>query len=128
VNPSPFLDRSKWIAENDLAFAVLDGFPVSPGHTLVLPKRLHPSFFGLLPHEQNAMIALVNERRMYLKGTYRADRPLDYPDAFTIGINDGEAAGQTVAHAHIHIIPRYRGDVPNPRGGIRGVIPGRANY
>jgi diadenosine tetraphosphate (Ap4A) HIT family hydrolase len=109
------------VAVNDSAFAIRDAFPVSLGHTLVIPKRWIVSFFDLSQTEWLDMVALLAQVRRDLQRDFK-------PDAFNIGINDGEAAGQSVAHAHIHIIPRYAGDHPNPRGGIRCVIPGKADY
>jgi diadenosine tetraphosphate (Ap4A) HIT family hydrolase len=120
--PSPFLDRSRWVAENEHAFAIRDGFPVSFGHTLVIPKREVVSVFDLTPEEFASVWALVVQVRANLR--FNAQSIMD----FTIGVNDGEAAGQTVGHAHVHVIPRGWGDCLNPRGGVRGVIPGKASY
>jgi superfamily II DNA or RNA helicase/diadenosine tetraphosphate (Ap4A) HIT family hydrolase len=120
---SPFLERpeSDWIASNDLAFAIFDGFPVSPGHTLIIPKRLVPTWFEATPEEQRALMALVEVVKARLDAEY-------HPDGYNIGINAGEAAGQTVFHLHVHLIPRYRGDMDDPRGGVRHVIPWKGNY
>lgn len=124
MSKSPFLDRpeSDWVASNDLAFAIPDGFPVSPGHTLVVPRRECASWFEATREEQVAIVALVEEvKRQLEQGDQR-------PDGYNIGINVGEAAGQTVMHLHVHVIPRYRGDVDDPTGGVRHVIPGKGNY
>lgn len=120
---SPFLDapRSAWKASNELAFALRDGFPVSPGHTLVILRRLVATWFDATPEERAAIFELVDEVKCALDTEY-------HPDGYNIGINAGEAAGQTVMHLHIHVIPRYRGDVDDPRGGVRHVIPGKGNY
>jgi diadenosine tetraphosphate (Ap4A) HIT family hydrolase len=120
---SPFLDipASVWVAHNDLAFAVRDRYPVSPGHTLVIPRRLIPTWFEATPDEHAALFALVVEVKRAL------DEEL-HPDGYNIGFNAGEAAGQTVMHLYVHVIPRFRGDVDDPRGGVRHVIPGRGNY
>lgn len=121
---SPFLERplSDWVASNSLAFAMRDAFPVSPGHTLVVPRRLVATWFEATREERAALLELVDEVRRQLEaGTPK-------PDGYNIGINVGEAAGQTVMHLHVHVIPRYRGDVENPRGGVRHVIPGKGNY
>lgn len=120
---SPFLERpvSSWIASNDLAFAIFDGFPVSPGHTLVIPKRLVATWFEASAEEQRALMALVEVMKERLEREYR-------PDGYNIGINVGEAGGQTVFHLHVHLIPRYRGDMDDPRGGVRHVIPWKGNY
>src|SRR6516225_4218239 len=115
------LEKSRILLESEVAFAFLDAFPVSDGHTLVVPKRHVASLFDLPEEEQAAvwkLMALVRERMM-------TDRK---PDGFNIGVNDGAAAGQTVMHAHVHIIPRRRGDVVDPRGGVRWIIPSRAAY
>ena len=109
------------IAQNDLAAAFLDAFPLSPGHCLVVPRRHEPDFLALTPKEQTAAWALVASVRQHIE-TSRI------PDGYNIGINVGEAAGQTVAHAHLHVIPRYHGDVADARGGIRWIIPARARY
>ncbi len=99
--------------------AIYDGFPVSPGHTLIIPKRHVASFFEATKEEQGAMLDLLAEMRQRLQ-TERN------PDGFNIGINDGAAAGQTVMHLHIHLIPRYAGDQPDPRGGVRWIFPDKA--
>jgi diadenosine tetraphosphate (Ap4A) HIT family hydrolase len=107
--------------ENDHARAIRDGYPVAEGHTLVVPRLHVASVFDLGFAERAALWRLVSQVRTQLQGELN-------PDAFTIGVNDGVAAGQTVPHAHIHVIPRWRGDVPDPRGGVRWVIPGKADY
>lgn len=109
------------VAENGLAVAFEDAFPLNPGHCLVVPRRHEPDFLALAPEEQTAMWALVEQVRRYIEAGWR-------PDGYTIGVNCGEAAGQTVAHAHLHVIPRHHGDVADPRGGIRGIIPEKARY
>ncbi|WP_437971076.1 DEAD/DEAH box helicase family protein [Sorangium sp. So ce260] len=120
---SPFLEApaSSWVASNTLAFALRDRFPVSRGHTLVIPRRLIATWFDATPDERTALFALVDEVKSQL------DAEL-HPDGYNIGINAGEAAGQTVMHLHVHVIPRFRGDVDDPRGGVRHVIPGKGNY
>lgn len=120
--PCPFCSTDrKMIFETAMSFAILDGFPVSDGHTLIIPKRHTPGFFELSEEEQADCIRLLNKVKVYLEEKYS-------PDAFNVGINVGEAAGQTVPHVHIHLIPRYAGDVPEPRGGVRGVIPDKRMY
>jgi diadenosine tetraphosphate (Ap4A) HIT family hydrolase len=120
---SPFLQRPRdaYVASNSLAFALRDGFPVSPGHTLIVPRRLVATWFEATREEQVAMLELVDAVKAQL------DAEL-LPDGYNIGINVGPAAGQTVMHLHMHLIPRFNGDVPDPRGGIRHVIPGKGNY
>jgi diadenosine tetraphosphate (Ap4A) HIT family hydrolase len=112
------LPTSVWVASNALAFAIRDRDPVSDGHTLVIPKRLVVDFFGTTDDERLALFALVDEVKRSLDATHR-------PDGYNVGFNAGESAGQTVFHLHLHVIPRYHGDVTDPRGGIRHVIPGR---
>jgi superfamily II DNA or RNA helicase/diadenosine tetraphosphate (Ap4A) HIT family hydrolase/HKD family nuclease len=122
---SPFLKApdSSWIASNGLAFAVLDQFPVSPGHTLVVTRRVVPSWFDATASEQAALMDLVNEVKRLLDA-----RCSPTPDGYNVGFNSGSAAGQTVPHVHIHVIPRYAGDMADPRGGVRHVIPNKGNY
>jgi len=118
---SPFLDETRWINQNDSAVALRDCFPVSRGHTLIVPRRVVASLFDLSDEEVLDCWRLLKEEQEHLEAEFS-------PDGFNVGVNIGEAAGQTVAHVHIHLIPRYRGDVPSPRGGVRGVIPGKASY
>jgi diadenosine tetraphosphate (Ap4A) HIT family hydrolase len=122
--PSPFCARplSDWVAENDLAFAIRDAFPVSPGHTLVITRRVVATWFDATREEQIALLDLVGVVR------HQLDAATPRPDGYNIGINIGSAAGQTIVHLHVHVIPRYAGDVPDPRGGVRHVIPERGNY
>lgn len=115
------LPESDHVASNDLAFAIPDRFPVSPGHTLVIPRRLVATWFDATPKEQAALMRLVDEVKKQLDAALR-------PDGYNVGFNAGDAAGQTVMHLHVHVIPRYRGDVPDARGGVRHVIPGKGNY
>ena len=109
------------VAENGSAVAFADTFPLSRGHCLIVPRRHESNFFALTPAEQAATWALLAPTRQYVE----RDGP---PDDYNIGVKVGEAAGQTVAHAHVHLIPRYRGDVADPRGGVRWVLPARAPY
>ena len=122
---SPFLAMpvSDWLCSNDLAFAIFDQFPVSPGHVLVTTRRIVETWFEASDEEQAALMALVKEAKRLL------DLRLDpKPDGYNVGFNSGAASGQTVPHVHIHVIPRYHGDMPDPRGGVRHVIPGKGNY
>lgn len=109
------------VAYNPYAFAVRDLNPVSQGHTLIIPRRHVVSFFELTSEEQRAMLALLNQQHAVLV------EEVSLLDC-NVGINDGMAAGQTVAHCHMHLIPRFEGDVADPRGGIRWVIPDKADY
>ncbi len=115
-------DRKRIIAENDLAYVIRDGFPVTSGHTLIIPKRHVADYFGLVQSEVHAINALMSEQKKLLEG---ADNSID---GFNIGMNCGEVAGQTIFHCHVHLIPRRRGDVENPRGGVRHVIAGKGFY
>ena len=120
---SPFLaiEPSAWVASNALAFAIPDQYPVSPGHTLIVPRRLVQTWFEASREEQSALFDLVGVVKSALDKELR-------PDGYNVGFNVGEAAGQTVMHLHVHLIPRFRGDVVDPRGGIRHVIPARGNW
>jgi len=115
----PFCDLgSRIVSENDLAVAVRDLEPASRGHTLVIPKRHCASFFDLDADEVRDCHRLLRGQRDSLAGELA-------PDGFNVGINDGQAGGQSIGHTHIHLIPRYKGDHPDPRGGVRHVIPTR---
>lgn len=115
------IPRERVVLENELAFAIFDGFAVSPGHSLIIPKRHVASYFDLTQEEVLAIHELIPR----VKNLIEQDNK---PDGYNIGINVGEAAGQSIFHVHVHVIPRYKGDVANPRGGVRGVIPSRQNY
>ena len=115
------LDPARIVEDGPLVRIVLDAYPVSPGHTLVITRRHVPDFFEVTPEERTALLEAIWRARERLGHVYR-------PDGFNVGVNIGSAAGQTVPHVHVHVIPRYRGDVPEPRGGVRGVIPGKADY
>ena len=120
--PCPFcnLEREK-ILETNSSFAIFDGFPVNEGHALIIPKRHNANYFDLTLEEQKDCIELLNRVKFIVQEKYN-------PAGFNVGININEAAGQTIPHVHIHLIPRYEGDVEEPRGGVRGVIPGKKNY
>ena len=123
TKPCPFctLPLERIIDSNDLALVIRDGYPVSPGHTLVIPKRHIGSWFEITPEEQSAMLDLLGKAKAVLEEEFK-------PDGYNIGINDGPTAGQTVPHLHIHLIPRYKGDLEDPRGGVRWIIPEKAKY
>lgn len=101
--------------ENEFALAFFDSFPVSKGHCLVIPKRHVETYFDLSDEEMSAIFEISQKVKQYLDDKYR-------PDGYNVGFNVLEAGGQSVMHAHMHIIPRYKGDADNPRGGIRKVI------
>ena len=106
---------------NGMAVAIPDGFPLNPGHALVVPKRHVRDFFDLSQTEQEGIWSLVPLVRSHIDEQHS-------PSGYNLGLNIGESAGQTVDHAHLHIIPRYKGDVSDPRGGVRWVLPERAAY
>ena len=107
-----YLSSKNYIMENELAFAIYDHYPVNKGHVLVIPKRHYASYFDATQDEIIAFNELINKVKELLDGEFK-------PDGFNIGINIGESVGQTIFHLHIHVIPRYFGDVDNPKGGIR---------
>ena len=115
------LPRSRINDENEHGLLIRDGFPVSPGHSLVIPKRHVLSFFDTSEDERSDLFRLLDAAKHIISKELN-------PDGYNVGINDGAAAGQTVPHLHIHLIPRYFGDLPDPRGGVRWVIPGKADY
>ncbi len=115
------ISHNRIIGENDLCFAILDSFPVSEGHTLIIPKRHVADYFDLCSEEVMSMYALMKDLKLKL------DADLS-PDGYNVGININESAGQTRYHVHMHLIPRYKGDVENPRGGVRDVIPNKQKY
>lgn len=117
-----YIPPERVIASNDLAYAIRDGFPVAPLHTLVIPKRHVEDYFGLTPTELQACHELLTQLRT---GILAEDVGVE---GFNVGMNAGAVAGQTIFHCHIHLIPRRKGDVENPRGGIRHVIPGKGFY
>ena len=116
------LDESRIEIENDLALSFKDLYPVTNGHTLVIPKRKVQSFFDLTEEETAAMFELLYLQKEDLKNK---DSSIT---CYNIGVNDGEDAGQTIMHCHIHLIPRRSGDMEDPRGGVRGVIPEKQSY
>ena len=116
------VSKKRVIAENSLAFAIRDSHPVTEMHTLVIPRRHVGDYFGLTRPEWNACDALLRKVKAEI---IRGDTTVE---GFNVGTNAGEVAGQTVFHAHIHLIPRRRGDVDEPRGGVRHVIPSKGNY
>lgn len=116
-----FIRSGRPLAERGTVVAMPDLYPVSLGHTLLVPKRHVETVFALTQEEREDLFQLLLEMRDLIQRHYN-------PDGFNVGVNIGAAAGQTIAHVHVHIIPRYAGDVENPTGGVRGVIPGRADY
>ena len=113
--------RVEIICETATCVAFYDGYPVSPGHALIIPKRHVANYFDLTNHEREAMNVVLQYVKQKVDERFR-------PDGYNVGININEAAGQSVFHCHMHLIPRYKGDVPNPKGGVRGVIPNKQSY
>jgi len=117
------IDGPEIVWSSALSVAFRDRHPVSPGHTLLIPRRHVPTWWEADPEEQADLLEGLRAVKE------RLDASLDpRPDGYNIGINAGEAAGQTVMHLHVHLIPRRRGDTEDPRGGVRGVIPGKQRY
>jgi ATP adenylyltransferase len=116
------LPSARIVAENELALAFRDGFPVTEHHTLIIPKRHVSDYFDLFQPERNAMQALMEQQRALI---LQIDPSVT---AFNVGINAGAHAGQTIFHCHLHLIPRRKADVDEPRGGVRGVIPSKQQY
>jgi diadenosine tetraphosphate (Ap4A) HIT family hydrolase len=126
MNPAlhcPFcsLPDDRVLAQDAHGKVIRDAYPVSPGHTLVIPHRHVGSFFDLSAEERVSLLALLDKARESIEAEHR-------PDGYNIGINDGPTAGQTVPHLHIHLIPRYAGDRTDPRGGVRWIFPDKADY
>ena len=117
----PFCRDPEIIVENELAYADYDSYPVSPGHCLIITRRHVAEYFQATTEEKRAIWALVDEMKTIIDREYK-------PDAYNVGVNIGKTAGQSVPHVHIHMIPRYTGDVENPQGGVRGVIPHKQKY
>ncbi len=107
--------------ENDLAYVLTDSNPVSPGHCLIVTKRHVAEYFDATSEEKTAINELINEMKIIIDKKHS-------PDGYNIGVNIGKAGGQSVPHIHIHMMPRYLGDIENPRGGVRGVIPKKQKY
>ncbi len=115
------IPAAKLIAENSLAVAIYDKFPVNKGHVLIIPRRHFADFFDATSEEITAIYGLLHSTKTMLETELKAD-------GFNVGINVGQAAGQTVMHLHVHLIPRFKGDVENPRGGVRKIKPNLVPY
>lgn len=116
-----FCQMKDYILENELAYAIYDKYPVGKGHMLFIPKRHVKDFFDITKEEREAIFELIDEGKKLLDEKYS-------PDSYNVGINCGEHAGQTIMHVHVHLIPRYIGDMKDPTGGVRGVIPYKMKY
>tara|TARA_Y100001958_G_C21214367_1_gene539858 strand:+ start:961 stop:1338 length:378 start_codon:yes stop_codon:yes gene_type:complete len=123
MTDSPFLKipKSEYVTFNQYAFSVWDKYPVTPGHALIIPYRPINSWWLTEEIERTQLFDLVDEVKSIIETTHN-------PDGYNIGMNNGKVAGQTINHLHIHLIPRYSGDVEDPTGGVRNVIPGKGNY
>ena len=118
----PFCNISREIIlESDMCMAIYDQYPVSKGHVLVIPRRHMKDYFGLSQQEIKDLWVMVEKVKEFLESKYK-------PDGYNIGFNVGMAAGQTIDHVHIHVIPRYKGDMEDPTGGVRHVIPEKGKY
>ncbi|MGD2130165.1 MAG: HIT family protein [Lysobacterales bacterium] len=121
LSDCPFCGEPEIIIENELAFAHYDTYPVSEGHCLLIPRRHFAEYFDATAEEKLAIWELLDEVKPIIDQRFS-------PDGYNVGVNVGRAAGQSIPHLHIHVIPRYVGDVENPQGGVRGVIPHRQKY
>lgn len=121
TKPCPFCQITEPVLRNHLAFAIFDRDPVTPGHMLIIPYRHVADWFDTTWDEKRSLLALADKARTLLKCEHDAD-------GFNLGVNCGLAAGQSILHVHLHLIPRYRGDMADPLGGVRGVIPARQKY
>lgn len=115
------ITKDRILLKNGSGYVISDGFPVSPGHSLIIPRDHYADFFEIPETVRNDLFRLVDDGKKFL------DSQLS-PNGYNIGINSGVAAGQTVPHLHIHLIPRFNGDQADPRGGIRWIFPCKANY
>jgi diadenosine tetraphosphate (Ap4A) HIT family hydrolase len=123
MEPFGEIERERVLVEDNLFLVARDKYPVSPGHSLIIVKRAVSRFHELSTKERLGLMRWVDWCVVHLQATLEPK-----PDGFNIGLNDGAAAGQTVAQVHVHVIPRFVGDVSDPRGGVRWVIPSKARY
>lgn len=123
TNNCPFchIKANEIVSSNRFAIIILDRYPISPGHMLVIPKRHVASVSEITKREQRALLDAIGLAKTWLERKHK-------PDGYNVGINDGIVAGQTVMHLHVHVIPRYKGDLSDPRGGIRWILPEKADY
>ena len=120
-------DASRVFLDAELVLGIWDGFPVSPSHALLIPRRHVTDWFQASADEKAALTSAIDQARTFIEERAASEgRPK--PAGYNVGFNAGSAAGQTVFHLHVHVIPRYQGDVADPKGGVRGVIPGKATY
>ena len=115
------IPQERIIFKNDFFFIIKDGFPVSPGHLLIISNELKLDYFELSNDEKANLTEVILKAKEIIEQEYK-------PDGYNIGMNCGEAAGQTVFHFHCHVIPRYKGDMEDPRGGVRHCLEGKGRY
>ena len=115
------MEEERKIITEAVGFVVLDQYPVNKGHCLIIPNQHYPTYFDVPQKTQIHLWELVNRAKQWVDEKY-------HPDGYNIGINAGKIAGQTIMHLHIHLITRYQGDMEDPRGGVRGVIPSKQKY
>ena len=115
------IPKNRWIYETDMFFVIKDGFPVSPGHCLIISKNIVNDFFELSINEKKELVFIIDIVKAIIEKEY-------HPDGYNIGMNCGISAGQSVMHFHCHVIPRYAGDMDNPKGGVRFCIPDKGSY
>lgn len=115
------IDKENFLFKNEYFFIIKDNFPVNPGHLLIISNEIRSDFFNLSEKEKTNLPILIEKAKEIILEDFK-------PDGFNIGMNCGETAGQTIFHFHCHVIPRYKGDMENPRGGVRHVIPTKGNY
>ena len=120
-DPCRFCSPRGVIRQNELAYCERDSYPVNPGHSLIIPFRHCASFFDLTPEEMTACMQLLAEEQVAVDDEFN-------PDGYNVGVNVNAAGGQSIFHVHIHLIPRYTGDSSHPQGGVRQVIPEKADY
>lgn len=115
------IPEDRILFKDDYFFIIADSYAVSPGHLLIISNELRKDYFGLSDTEKAALTSAIDKAKSIIETKHK-------PDGYNIGMNCGEASGQTIFHFHCHVIPRYKGDMQNPRGGVRGVIPSKMSY
>ncbi|TYB32483.1 MAG: HIT family protein [Flexistipes sinusarabici] len=114
-------EQNEIILKNKLCYARFDKYPVNQGHLLIIPFRHFDNYFDATYDEKISVLSLLEKSKKHIDEKY-------FPNGYNVGINIGQSAGQTVMHLHVHLIPRYDGDIDNPTGGVRGVIPNKRIY
>jgi len=121
MNDFSEIPRDQWLLESESFFVIKDGYPVSPGHCLIISKQVYPDYFDLPDVLREELAHVILDVKAFIEVAAR-------PDGYNVGWNCGRTAGQSVMHFHCHVIPRYNGDMENPKGGIRYCIPGKGFY